>query len=274
MHKHETIIILALLVALAALGCVEAERLPTPTPTPDVAISSQPTTGMVNEPDTTPTPTATPTVPLPTATPTPRPTATPVATATPPPTPTPVQLRYQVFFDDIALAQESQAWRWEYDFFVMSGKAAEWEERYQILNAANVPDSEREKHWPDMCRDLDEQVYIQILHSIAISQDGPTWHVYSHDHAPVFDWHVGELRWFLIQECGEHVPYEPYPEVPEGTFDCANYDYREDAEEARWTYWYSDELQWDSDSPFLTLQYQPGFGTYREIICGYLPSRG
>ena len=135
--------------------------------------------------------------------------------------------------------------------------AAELERRYQLLK--HQPESEQRKHWPGICRDINELVYIPALYEAV--ESGPSfWH-------PIFlSGHAGELRMLLTTECAEHVPYEPYPEPPD--LDCANYDYREDAEEDAYTYWYADDID-----NLLDYEYSPTWGTTTELVCGYLPSR-
>ena len=135
--------------------------------------------------------------------------------------------------------------------------AAELERRYQLLK--HQPESEQRKHWPGLCRDIDEQVYIPALHEA--TQSGVSFN------SPIFlSGHWGNLRMLLTTECAEHVPYEPYPEPPD--LDCANYDYREDAEEDAYTYWYADDI-----NDLLDYEYSPTWGTTTELVCGYLPSR-
>ena len=137
--------------------------------------------------------------------------------------------------------------------------AADLETRYQLLK--HQPESEQRKHWPGLCHDLDELVYIPTLYRASQNDD------------PSFLWndvflseHTGELRMLLTTECAEHVPYEPYTEPPD--LDCANYDYREDAEEDAYTYWYADDI-----NDLLDYEYSPTWGTTTELVCGYLPSR-
>ena len=223
--------------------------------------------------------------------------AQPTPTATPTPTPQP---RYQVFYDDIELARGTEAWEaakppeprtcpeghvpsYDSDEFCRDSSltgpiirhnsksnidhywqreldAAEVERRYQLLE--HQPESEQEKYWPGICRDINERVYIPALYRVSQNDDpsflNSSWH-------PIFlGGHTGELRMLLTTECAEHVPYEPYPEPPD--LDCANYASQEEAEEARWTFWYAEDVGDLIDyvvAPTYTL----------EVVCGYLPSR-
>ena len=235
-------------------------------------------------------PTATPTrfpTPVPTPTPTAGPTPTPKATPTPTATPIPVPQRYQVFFDDIELVKDSDLWNWtncqpRIDVYEQRKQRAlevggrephrpigrpclhELEQRIQLLR--HEPEPEQEKHWAGICRSLDEQVYIPTLYSVAV-ESGPSFLYHREEHALIFNWHAGDLRMFLITDCSEHVPYEPYPEPPQK--DCSDFDYREDAGEYVYTYWYAEHI-----GDLIDREYSSTWGTTREIVCGYLPSRG
>lgn len=264
---------------------VELPECQSITPVPTATPTSTPTPRPTSTPKPTPTPS-------PTATPTaaPKPTATP----NPSPTPTPVQKRYEVFFDDIdlVLVDRPHLWnwsncqelieRWEHgiqrarDLRARGNSSVkdphrplstpctnELEQRVQLLPTA--PESEQVKHWPDICRRLDEQVYIPTLYRRTVESNDLSL-LFEREVAVIFNWHVGDLRMYLTTECSEHVSYEPYPEPPD--LDCANFDYREDAEEAAWTYWYADDI-----NDIVDHQFSPTWGTTTEIICGYLPSR-
>ena len=256
---------------------------PTPTLTTAELTRQRRVTATASAP--TPTPTRTPVPSICETQPQYCPTPTPEAT----PTPTPGQWlqRYQVFADDIAFVRGSEVWEYQQRpytpvdvcrrilssdpryqdcatrrIFTELGNAAELERRYQLLK--HQPESEQAKHWPGICRDIDDQVYIPILYS-AVVESGPSF-LLDQRHSRFLGWHAGHLRLYLTESCAEHVPYEPYPEPPD--LDCANYDYREDAEEDAYTYWYADDIK-----HLLDYEYSSTWGTTTELICGYLPSR-
>lgn len=243
-------------------------------------------------------PTATPT---PTRTPVPsvcetQPQYCPTATPTPTPTPSPEEWapRYQVFADDIDLIEEHRPhfWNWTncterievYEKWKQQAEdqrakgfnfpdphrpiwtpcTNELEQRIQLL--PHEPEPEQAKYWPGICRALDEQVYIPALYRRTVESDDLTRLFQKGDLAPIFNWHVGELRRYLTTECAEYVPYVPYPPAPD--MDCSDYDYREDAEEAAWTYWYAEDI-----NDVVDHQFSSTWGTTTEIVCGYLPSR-
>ena len=157
--------------------------------------------------------------------------------------------------------------------------------RIKVLEASNVLASEVERVWPGICRDL-RKLYVRSLRSIFSMPEEDRWRwqnlVYGMWPEQIDNpWggHIGMERWYIVRNCGEYVEFAPYPEPPEGTFDCANYDYREDAEEARWTYWYAKGMRQlqktvaSDGSAFYVLElFHEGGG--RELICAYLPSRG
>ncbi len=272
--------LLGLTVIASVLGAC-AQPAPTATPTP--VVEYEPLCEGCDI--STPTPAATDT---PTPRPTPRPTATltPTPTATPTPTPEPVPERSQVFFDDIELVKDSGLWNWSncqrllesYEQAKQQSRERggpepfrpvwrpclqELQQRFQLLQ--HLPESEQQKHTPGLCRDLDEQVYIPALYEAGEHGDLSVL-LRGGDYAVFLGRHGGEMRMFLTTECAEHVPYEPYPEPPD--LDCANYDYREDAEEDAYTYWYADDI-----NDVLDYEVSAEWGTTTEIICGHLPSR-
>lgn len=156
--------------------------------------------------------------------------------------------------------------------------------RLEVIGAANVPESEVMRVKPGICHDL-RMVYIGRL-ALIDSHDPSRFNAFDLQHevygktdSNPWSGHLGHLRQYIIRNCAEYVEFEPYQAAPEGTFDCANYEYQEDAEEARWTYWYAEELQelqrtvTTNDSLFYVLElFHEGSG--RELICAYLPSRG
>ena len=283
-HQRETFILVLVVLALATMGC-DANPAPTPTATPvheyeplcpgcDISTPSP-------MPTAAPTPTATP---RPTSTPRP----TPRPTATPTPTPTPVPKRYQVFFDDIALAKVAEVWEAEIDLSQedidfcrrASGSSSSsyascisiqktWQSDVlaseldsRIRGYQHASEEEKEKHRPVICRDLDEQVYIPGLRRIESNPEQAYIHQWGQTEGYAWGKHYAHLRLYLTKICAKHVPYEPYAEPP--NLDCANYEHQEDAEEDGWTYWYSekgDALITGRDS----LQ--------RPVFCSYLPSR-
>lgn len=182
-----------------------------------------------------------------------------------------------MFYDDIELVRDTEMWNWtncpEIKKLVAENPnrlppiwqpcATELNQRMQFIK--HEPESEQEKHWPGICRGLDEQVYVPMLHE-AVAGFGDPSILYNRAYARIPNWHAGELRLYLTTECAEHVAYAPYPEPPD--LDCANYEYREDAEEDAWTYWYADDL-----SDVVDHEYSLEWGTTTEIVCGYLPSR-
>lgn len=270
----------ALAIALVLTAC-GPDPTPTPTPRPP---KPDPTATSTLPPTSTPSPTATPT-----PTPTPRPIPAPTSTATPrpTPTPTPVPPRYQVFYDDIELVKGTDLWNWSNCSRLLESYEREkermkeiggpepfrpvWrpclhelEQRFQLLK--HQPESEQEKHLPGICRDIDEQVYIPALYEAAVEVDDLSVLLRREEYARFLGRHAGELRMFLTTECAEHISYESYPEAPD--LDCANYDYREDAEEDALTYWYADDIE-----DVLDYEYSQEWGTTTELVCGYLPSR-
>ena len=200
--------------------------------------------------------------------------------------------RYQVFFDDLELVKAARPhlwnehncpattreWERQRELAKIGGPAdpilsvlfddtcfIELEQRIQFIKSE--PESEKEKHWPGICRGVDEQVYIPALYRRGGERGDPSYLYQRGVHAVFFNWHVGELRLWLTTECAEHVPYEPYPDPP--VKDCSDFDFREDAEEYAYTYWYAKHLGSIVDHVVHT--------AYRdaitEIVCGYLPSR-
>ncbi len=128
-----------------------------------------------------------------------------------------------------------------------------------------MPQSEIEKHWPGVCRDLN-LIYMDTL---ARAENPPPYAdrqtiLFYGEERFAWGYHAGHLRQYLLSECAEYVPYEPYPEAPD--LDCANYDYQEDAKEDRWRYWYADDVGDIID------YLQTSFGPL-EVYCGYLPER-
>ena len=118
-----------------------------------------------------------------------------------------------------------------------------------------------------MSEALNEQVYIPTLYEAAVERDDFSFLYHREEHARIFNWHAGDLRMFLTTDCSEYVLYEPYPEPPKK--DCSDFDYREDAEEHAYIYWYAEHI-----SDLVDHEYSSTWGTTTEIVCGYLPSRG
>jgi hypothetical protein len=187
-----------------------------------------------------------------------------------------------VFFDDIEVVKDSEAWNRrfvltpedeEYCRWVGGGQAYDSCTAIQSLVARErataeldtrirayqgISSEEKVRVEPGICVDLNEQVYIsglQLIQSDPEQAYVPIWQ---------YAWgeHYAHLRLYLTTECAEHVPYEPYPEPPD--LDCANYDYQEDAEEDAWTYWYSEDAQ----EMRVSREIHP-----LRLACAYLPSR-
>ena len=143
------------------------------------------------------------------------------------------------------------------DHFVRQERAAS-ELDTRIRAFQDIPTEEKARVKPGICIDLNERVYIPGLQLI---QEYPE-EAYAARWQYAWGEHYAHLRLYLTENCGEHAPYEPYPEPPD--LDCANYEYQEDAEEDAWTYWYSEDAQ----KMRVSKEIHP-----LRLACAYLPSR-
>ena len=146
-------------------------------------------------------------------------------------------MRYQVFLDDIELVRGSEAWKRMYPGLSLVGAYNDVARRIRGLR--ELPEEERGQYIPEICRELDENVYVPTLRSIdADHRQAYTWRW---DDVPWGDYPYN-LRYLLVnQSCADYTPYEPYPESP--GLRCSDFEYQDDAEEYVWTYWYADDAQ-------------------------------